>query len=252
LPDYICAQVTRQYAAQEGKDNWHLFNTITENLTYFDHQENYKVVLINNQPVTNTDHNRLPGAKSSGEYGTLPHQIFSPETHTEHDWERWATLRGKRMYVYNYRVLVSKSNFHIYDEPSRQVIIAGYHGLIYVDKETGKVMRIMLECEDIPPDFPIQDVKMIVDYDWQDISGQTFVLPLREELTSRDRTANYGNYVVKNDIEWRLYRKYGATSSITFDTPDPLPDEKTKETPVVPDEKHKQPPTGKPNGNPNN
>ena len=38
-----------------------------------------------------------------------------------------------------------------------------------------------------------------------------------------------GRYLTKNEVEFRLYRKFAAEASITFDTPDPLPDEKTQE-----------------------
>jgi hypothetical protein len=32
--------------------------------------------------------------------------------------------------------------------------------------------------------------------------------------------------MIKNDVEFRMYRKFGADTSIKFDTPDPLPEEK--------------------------
>jgi hypothetical protein len=33
----------------------------------------------------------------------------------------------------------------------------------------------------------------------------------------------------KNEEEFRLYRKFGTESTIKYETPDPLPDDKTKE-----------------------
>ncbi len=41
-----------------------------------------------------------------------------------------------------------------------------------------------------------------------------------------------GRYLSKNEVEFRLYRKFGAEATITFDTPDALPDDKTKEQPA--------------------
>lgn len=40
-----------------------------------------------------------------------------------------------------------------------------------------------------------------------------------------------GKILVKNDVEFRLYRKFSAETQISFDTPDPLPESKTKEQP---------------------
>jgi hypothetical protein len=39
---------------------------------------------------------------------------------------------------------------------------------------------------------------------------------------------------VRNDIEFRNYRKFGADTSITFDTPEPLSSDVVNETPVTP------------------
>ena len=44
-----------------------------------------------------------------------------------------------------------------------------------------------------------------------------------------------GHFQTKNEVEFRLYRKFTAEASITFDydTPAPLPEEKTEEQPAV-------------------
>jgi hypothetical protein len=39
------------------------------------------------------------------------------------------------------------------------------------------------------------------------------------------------NYLSKNEIEFRLYRKFGTETTIKFDTPDALPEDKFKEKP---------------------
>ena len=40
--------------------------------------------------------------------------------------------------------------------------------------------------------------------------------------------------MTKNDIEFRLYRKFGTETSIKFETPDALPEDQTKEKPAGP------------------
>ncbi|MBY0369198.1 hypothetical protein K2X33_00830, partial [bacterium] len=62
-----------------------------------------------------------------------------------------------------------------------------------------------------------------------DISGNTFLLPLRAEVRMRE-----GKLLIRNDIEFRNYRKFGADTSITFDTPEPLESELVNETPAKP------------------
>jgi hypothetical protein len=230
LPNFICTQVTRRNFDPSGMENWRLMDTIQEQLSYFEQKENYKVTMVNSRMVTNVKHEQLGGATSSGEFGSMLYEIFSPESQTEFNWERWATLRGRRMYVFNFRVAQSRSKYSILDVPSRREIIAGYHGLIYADRDTGMVMRIKLDCEEIPVDFPIQNVSLDLNYDFVKIAEQEFVLPLKAELRSRD-----GKYLVKNDVEFHLYRKFGTETSVTFDPIDPISEDATKEEPVKPD-----------------
>jgi len=227
LPNFICLQVTRRYADSAGKDNYRLLDTTAERLSYFDHKEDYKVISVNGIPVTNQKHDQLrTGVTSSGEFGSMLADIFDPSSQTEFHWERWATLRGRRMYVYNYRIEQANSRYRILHQESGREIISAYHGLIYADKDTQMVMRIKMDC-DLPPDFPIQNVSLDMNYDFIKIADQEFVLPLKSELQSHE-----GRFQVKNEIEFRLYNKFGAEATFLPDAPEPLPDDKTKEQPA--------------------
>jgi hypothetical protein len=97
------------------------------------------------------------------------------------------------------------------------------------------VTKVTLNPYNLPADFPIRNVKAALDYDLAKIGDGQYMLPLKAELTSRvDR------YATRNDIEFRLYRKFETGSTIKFDiTPDALPDDATKDKPV--EEKVKQP-----------
>lgn len=229
LPNYICTQVTRRHYDPSGSQTWRLADTIQEQLSYFEQKENYKVVMINGKMVTNMEHDKLGGATSSGEFGTMLREIFEPESETEFGWERWTTLRGRRMYVFNFRVRQPRSKYRIYHHDSGRSVIAGYRGLLYVDRDTGIVMRIKMDCEDLPVDFAIQSVSLDLNYDFTKIADQEFILPLKSELRSRE-----GKLLVWNETSYHLYRKFGAEATITFSTPDPVPEEKTKEEPVAP------------------
>src|SRR6202035_3348500 len=90
LPNFICTQVTRRNIDPSGLENWRLMDTIQEQLSYFDHKENYKVSMVNGKMVNNVNHLQASGATSSGEFGTMLYEIFSPESETQFDWERWA------------------------------------------------------------------------------------------------------------------------------------------------------------------
>jgi hypothetical protein len=228
LPDFLCMQVTRRsidphfLVGSEG--SWSPEDRLIEKLTFFDHKENYELIQQNDTAMVGKSWERLGGSISRGEWATLLGEIFDPATETDFHWTRWGNLRGHLTHVYQYRVEQRNSQETI-SYQNEQKITAGFHGLIYVQSRTNVVLRVTV-VPDIPLSFPVQDVDQTVDYDYQEISGQTFLLPLRSQVQMRD-----GHIASLNEIEWRQYRKYSADTSITFDSSDdaPLPDDKTKE-----------------------
>jgi hypothetical protein len=200
-------------------ESWLLSDSIKEQLTYFDHHESYKVLMVNDQMAANRDHMKLGGAVSSGEFGSLMYGIFDPESHAEFKWERWATWGGRRTAVFAYRVPLASSRYQIEHSSSGRTIMAGYHGLVFANRDTNRIMRITAECDEIPADFPIQEVKIDLTYDMIKIADQEFVLPVKYEIHSRE-----GKFLVWNEADFRLYRKFGAEASITFDSVDEPPE----------------------------
>jgi hypothetical protein len=195
-------------------------------LTYFQAKEEKKVMFVNGKYL-DIDYDRLGGATSTGEFGSLLKEIFAPESSATFEWARWATLRGRRMYVFGYRVAQPNSKWKLLFERTHETT-PGYKGLVFVDRESAQVMRVTLEAEDIPVSFPIQAATTKLDYDYQEIASQAFLLPLRAEIRMRS-----GKQLVKNEVEFRMYRKFGTDTSITFDTtPDALGADQLEEKPA--------------------
>ncbi|MEO7652997.1 MAG: hypothetical protein ABIZ80_21255 [Bryobacteraceae bacterium] len=224
LPDFLCTQVTRRFADPSGMQFWQSLDTLTVRLTYFEQKESYKLVLVNNR-VTDRPYESLGGATSTGEFGSMLREIFEPESQAQFKWERWATLRGRRAHVFSYRVAQANSRWRISYERTQE-IVAGYTGLIYMDKATDMVLKITLDAEDIPPSFPVNQASTMLDYDYTKIGDRTFLLPLSAQVRMRQ-----GKVLTKNDVEFRLYRKFSSDASITFDTPEPLSEDQIKEQP---------------------
>jgi hypothetical protein len=228
LPNFLCTQVTRRNTDTTGTGNhWRQVDTIQERLSFFDHKENYEVVMVNGVMVTNRDHEKLGGATSSGEFGSMMYDIFNPATATDFEWERWTTWHGRRTYVFSFEVSRERSRYDIYHGPSDRHVVSAYRGSIYADVATKNVMRIKMECMNLPGDFPIQEVTQDLIYDNAKIADQAFLLPLKSELNSRE-----GRYLVKNVTDFHLYRKFSTEEKITFDE---IPDDNTKEDPEKPD-----------------
>jgi hypothetical protein len=227
LPDFICTQVTRRYVDPAGLELWQMVDVLTARLSYFEQKEDYKLVLVNNR-VTDQGFDSVGGATSTGEFGSLLRELFERRTQARFQWERWATMRGKRAHVFSYRVAQPNSQWHISYE-RRLDIIAGYAGLVYVERDTNMVLRITLDAQDLPPSFPVQQASTTLDYDYSAVGEQQYLLPLKAVVRMRS-----DKVLTRNDVEFRMYRKFSAEAVVTFDaddTPPPLSEEQTKEQP---------------------
>ena len=226
LPNFICTQVTRRHVDPYGNGGYQLADIIQEQLSFVDGKENYKVALVNNLAVQNVTHEQLGGTTSSGEFGTMLAAIFNAKTNAKIDWERWGTLRGRKSYVFAFRVLQRNSDYSVYDQASGRQGVFGYHGYLYADVETKMIMRIKMDLDGLE-DFPIKAVSLDLNYDMVDISGTQFVLPLKAELTS-----HAGRYSTKNEVEFRRYSRFTADATIIFDVPDEIPKDQLEEQPI--------------------
>ena len=227
LPNFLCKQVTRRYEDKSGTEFWGLRDTVIASLSFNEGKEDYKVQLINNHAVIDTPFEKLGGFQTRGEFGSWMRDIFDPESNATFDWDRWATLGGRRMHVYRYYInAVSSKMTAGYDNES---ITISYKGNIYADRETNMIMRVTLQAVDLPATFGMKQIDSVIDYRMVDISGRESLLPVRSETKVRDRYR-----LTKNEVEFRMYRKFGSTETITFDLPDtPLAAGEFKESPAT-------------------
>jgi hypothetical protein len=201
---------------------------LTLRLSYFDQKEEYKLILHNNSPTTQ-DYKSVGGATSTGEFGSLLRDIFEPRTHARFEWDGWARLRDQLVMAFHYNVEQANSQWGIEYE-RKEHIVPAYSGRILIDKDTHVVLRVTLNADNIPLTFPVKMATTILDYDYTDISGHQFLLPLKSETQM-----SADGVLSRNDTEFRLYRKYSAEAEIKYDiTPDAIPAEQTKETPATP------------------
>jgi hypothetical protein len=220
LPDFICLQLTRRYDDPLGESGFVLQDTVAAQLTYFEQKEDYKVisrkanykVAPKNDKWTGSSSTSLDGVTSSGEFGTLLKDIFEPRTHADFWFQRRGSLHRHVTLIFGYRVPARNSKWRIEYNPGALVCTTEYTGSLFIDPETHAVMRVSMEARRIPTSFPVQDVWIQLDYAWQDLAGEKFLLPSTVVLNMREGRVNK-----KNEIDFRSYRKYSAASAVTFE-----------------------------------
>lgn len=263
LPDFICTEVIHRYQMTParplgapvrrgmpsgpvaGAGVWFPKDVLTVKLSYFGNREKYQLTLINGHKTKET-YESSGGAISEGDFGSVLLEIFSPDSGTRFIWDHWTHLRKRLTRVYAYRTSREKSHYRIGvgdKESERRMVIAGRRGFIYADNDTAMIMRITGQAESIPAGFPVTAQSSMLDYDYGDVGGKQFLLPLRVENVMKSARLNF-----KNVVEFQDYRKFTGESSISFDVPvsDAAPASPDKAAPASPDQKDAPPPEKKP------
>ena len=240
LPNYVCVQTTRRRIEPTKSGYLPQGDEVQEMLSFVDGKESYKVEMVNGKSQPNLKHDQLGGVVTSGEFGSMLFNIFTPESGAEFHWDHWATLRGKPMYVFAYSVPKSSGYNMLHGGPgeSRREYTSAYQGLVYAEVQSRMIMRIKMDTVGIPADFPVQEVHITLDYSPTKIAEQEYVLPYHFELTSKEVDAD-----TTNRADYKMYQKFGAEASITFGDIEPIPDDQLKEQPAA--SPQKAPATGK-------
>lgn len=223
LPDFICNETVRRYREGADEGTWDLTDTLSVRLSYYGRREDYKLLQVNNKAVPATSrYDALTGSISEGEFGSLLRQIFEPDPSTEIRWAGWDTIAGARVAVFTYRMTADHAryavNFVIND--SRYSAVAGRRGTLFMEPDTGRILRVTSAADGLAADFPVQKLVSTLDYAATAIGDRTFLLP---------RTADVemiaGTYRSRNTIEFVSYHKFAADTDVIF-TPDSTPPKK--------------------------
>ena len=215
LPDFICTETVHRYEYLAARGGWALKDTLTLQLTYFEHEENYKLTALNGRK-TGLTYEQTGGALSKGEFGSMLYSVFSPDFKTQFKWSNWTTLRKRPAYVLSFRIEARNSVYHLtvgqYGGNSVSTI-PGEHGLVYIDRETKDVMRLDSEADTIPDDFPLQGATRTLDYGSAEVGGRTFLLPLHADVRMMPRGRHPNT---RNEVDFTEYRKFSGESIISF------------------------------------
>jgi len=223
MPDFICTQTVRRYEAWNGRPNWDLKDTLVIKLSYFERVEDYKLVTVNGHP-TRLSYENLRGAVTEGEFASMLINIFDPGARAEFWWDHWTQLRKRPAHVFRFQIKQQNSHYRMdygLEGLTRQSAVAGQHGFVYVDRETNRIVRVIAEADSLPADFPVQSSATVLDYDFIDIVGQKFLLPLHAD-------ARMGTIQLKtrNVMDFTGYQKFAGESTISYEAP---PEDKPKE-----------------------
>lgn len=214
LPNYVVKQFTTRYqtdTAHGNRTSWQAIDVVTADVVAEGGKESYKNILVNGKAPR--DAVEKTGSWSTGEFATILQGILAPQTDADFRGKRSTTIVNRAAIRYDYSVEQPNSMWHVF--ASAQSYVPGYTGSIWIDKENFRVLRIEMSARNMPKEFPLDTVESAVDYDYVLIGDQKFLLPVHSEALSCVRgTAE----CTRNVIDFRNYKKFGADTSIRFET----------------------------------
>ena len=127
LPNYICQQFTARFINTSHITSWQAQDVVSAEVIYENGRESYRNLAINGKAVKK-GMEELSGAWSTGEFGTLLRDLFSPSTAAEFHLRRdSATIAGMAAAIYDYQVKRENSHWRV-QAPSQSVFPA-YKGI---------------------------------------------------------------------------------------------------------------------------
>ena len=211
LPDFFCRQVTTRYETEHPKQGWQALDIVTADLAYKDGHESYTNIKVGNKAV-DTKMDDIPGTRSTGEFSSILEDLFSAEASATFRKKGQDTIRGRSAYSYTFEVKRENSHWRIIS--AAQLYYPAYRGTMWIDRETSRVLRIEMESRNMPLLFPFDKTETATDYDFVRLSTpQQFLMPVNAEMLTCEQGSSR---CLRNRIEFRNYRKFGAESDITF------------------------------------
>jgi len=210
LPNYVCTELTTRYYSETRTPSWNVIDTIGAEVVFESGKESYRNITINGRPTKKPPEES--GAWSTGEFGTILAEIYSPGSAAKFKFVEDASIIHHPSSVYDFSVERERSSWKV--SVPGQYIMPAYKGSVWIDKDGAHTLRIEMQGRNIPEEFPLITVETAVDYDYITLgTPEKFLLPVHAEVLSCKRGSNECE---RNVIEFRNYHKFTGESTIKF------------------------------------
>lgn len=208
LPNFICDQLTMRSTSGTKVADWRMRDRVEVELLYVDGKEDYRNIRINGKALKKGSPEDS-GTWSTGEFGTTLLDIFSSTTNAKFTKKVASSASGMDAIVYDYTVEQPNSHWEI---RYGRTVKPAYKGSLWIDPRSARVLRIEMQARNLPADYEMDTIELVVDYNFVTIAGQKYLMPYKSENLACFRgTFN----CTKNEIQFRNYRKFGAESTIS-------------------------------------
>lgn len=208
LPNYIVKQFTTRYSSQSPKTDWKALDILSSEVIYLNGRELYRDIRIDNKPVKKPIE-ELRGSTSHGEFGTTLADILRPATSASFTRMGTSDFAGRKAWKYD--INVEREHSHWLTRFGSHSIRPAYHGTLWIDPTSRRVLRIELQARKIPVDYPLDVIEWVVEYGNVRIGGDEYLLPVHAEVLGCLRGTSRCS---RNATDFRNYRRFTAESEV--------------------------------------
>ena len=213
LPNYVCQEMMNRSQSESQPANWRPLDVVSMEVVYENGKENYRNLALNGKP-TSKPLSELGGAYSTGEFGTVLIDLFSPATAAEFHPRGESRISGVLAKLYDYSVKRENSHWDLHF--GSQTYSPAFSGSVWIDPANARVLRIEMEARNLPKDFPSDHVESATEYQYVRLGDtKQYLLPVHAETLSCQRGTPYCS---RNAIDFRNYHKYAGESTVEFGT----------------------------------
>jgi hypothetical protein len=220
MPDFVAKQLIGRGLGYAGTNNFRSLDQLVVAVSFSSEKgEQYKVLTVNGVAQSTEKTNSFidnDGTTTSGEFVGDLDRIFRAESKTEFELVDTSVLRGRKAFIFDYRILIENSKndgVGLKGEQNSSVRI-GRKGRIFIDRELNRVLRIEFQATDIPASYEIKKFESFTDYEWTEIGGAKYLLPLQAD--ARFTALNNGQlFQSKNLIRFKNYQKFGSEVKVS-------------------------------------
>jgi len=257
LPNFLATRTINRYDnspyavkkdAWRVRDGLHLVDKSSREISVRDEREN--------QPPAQGSAiwQQQIGLISGGEFGTTLGMVLTDTMQGKITWNHWEQIGGNTLAVFQYSVPRTASHFELISTLQREAAVEGfaspggsrgisgigtrpntnlsrtsiirtkpaYHGSVWVDPDTGTVLRITMEAE-LKDSDPFRSAAILVSYGPVQIGDGRFICPVRSLAISKaaaDTRASSGDAPTEwlNETLFIGYHRFASTMRVIPDT----------------------------------
>lgn len=208
LPNLICEESASRYRG----NNRVATDLITASLRYEYGSETYSAIKVNGKPAPDAI-GQTPGLWSTGEFASNNlRSIFDPGNRAQFEFVRDGDLDQRPVWIFTYQI--AKQNDPLWRlHQGNQSVAPPYAGEVWIDQQTGAVLRFRSTANDIPDTFPMAGAEEQLGYRtvaFED--GSTLVLPTDFTVSTTYR----GDVATRNVVQLTNCHKFRAKARMVL------------------------------------